>query len=355
MINEAWPYRVPLREDELLSSFLIRNAHAHGATPYCFLSYYWPQRQIWNRDTDRTTDHAWLDELATLTDIPTNWLEASTLLPFRRILGPTLRNGDTPLLLSVSVFHRTRRRHGLQFCPLCLSEDRPWFRRTWRLGFVLACPTHNVPLLDSCPACDSPVIPHRGLCLELSYCHQCGKSLISGRSSTRFNTDILQWQQWLLSALSETSLEVGPFKQDEIYTTVRSLLSILTARRTHTALREVLCLSDVSLPVDRLQFEHARAHERALMMETLTAWLAAWPLTFRKGANAARLTQMTFRRIKQPPALRSEVERLPLGNGKDRTYVPQVFDQELLRLARKDRKAYRALRTNRLKTLARLK
>ena len=79
MTGGAWPYCVPLREDELLSSFLIRNAHAHGTTPYCFLSYHWPGRQIWNRDTDRTADKSWLDELAVLADVPASRLEASTL------------------------------------------------------------------------------------------------------------------------------------------------------------------------------------------------------------------------------------------------------------------------------------
>lgn len=352
MTGGAWPYCVPLREDELLSSFLIRNAHAHGTTPYCFLSYHWPGRQIWNRDTDRTADKSWLDELAVLADVPASRLEASTLQPFRRVLGSTLSNGDTPLLLSVSVFHRTRRRHGLQFCPLCLSEGRHWFRRVWRLGFMLVCSEHRVALLDACPTCGSPVVPHRALRLDLSCCHQCGAPLASGKCVTRLGADILEWQQWLLGALSGASTDTGPFEQTEICASVRSLLSLLTLRRTHSAIREVLHLPLVSLPADRLQFEHARAHERALLMETLAAWLADWPSMFRKGAGAAGLTQMSFRRLKQPSMLRAEVERLPLGSGRDRTYVPKVFDKELLRLARKDRKACRALRARRLQALA---
>ncbi len=351
MIGEAWPYRVPLREDELLSSFLIRNAYAHGTTPYRFLSYYWPGRHFWNRDTDRTADKAWLDELEILAGVPAGRLEASTLLPFRRVLGCTLQNGDTPLLLSVSVFHRTRRRHGLQFCPVCLAEGRPWFRRVWRLGFVFVCPEHDAALLDACPGCGSPVVPHRSVWSDPSRCHQCGTFLGCDGRMKLPPAGVLEWQGWLLDALSGASKGAGPFNQSEIFTSVRSLLSILTVRSVHAMIREALHLSLVALPADRLKFEHARATERALLMETLAVWLADWPLSFRLGVSAARLTQRAFLRLKQPAPLRVEVERLPSGIKRDRQYVPKVFDDELLRLARTDRKAYRALRARRLQAL----
>ncbi|MBK9493910.1 MAG: TniQ family protein [Xanthomonadales bacterium] len=351
MIGGTWPYRVPLYEDELLSSFLVRNAYAHGTTPYCFLNLYWPGKHIWNRDIDRTVDHDWLDALAILAGIPAAQLEASTLLPLRAILGSTLRNGDTPLLLSASVFHRTRRRHSLQFCPICLVEGRRWFRRIWRLGFVFVCPEHGNALLDACPKCGSPVVPHRSLGLDPSRCHQCGTFLGNEARETLLQTGVLEWQNLLLGALSSPPRLAGPFVQSEAFAVVRSLLSVLTPRPVHTAIREAVHLPLVALPADRLQFEHARIRERALLMETLAAWVADWPVTFRRGAHAARLTQRAFRRLTQPATLRSEVEQLPLGIARDRAYVPKVLDNQLRRLARKDRSAYRALRARRLQEL----
>lgn len=352
MIREAWPFRVPLREDELLSSFLIRNAHAHGTTPYSFLSYYWPGKQVWNRDLDRTTDQAWLNELEALVGVPAEQLEASTLLPFRRILGSALRNGDTPLLLSVSVFHRTRLRHGLQYCPTCFAEGHHWFRRIWRLGFVFVCPEHGSALVDACPACGSPVVPHRSLRLDLSRCHQCGTCLGSNARTKLPSSGVLEWQRWLLGVSLNTATGAGPFDPQETFTSVRSLLSILTIRRVHSAIREALHLPVAPTPESRLQFEHARATEREVLMETLTAWLSDWPSTFRLGASAARLTQRTFSRRRQPATLRCEVARLPLGIERNRQYMPRVFDARLLRLARTDKKAYRALRAWRLQELA---
>jgi len=351
MTGEPWPYRVPLCEDELLSSFLIRNAHAHGTTPYRFLSYHWPGKHFWNRDTDRTADRDWLNELEAVAGIPTAQLEASTLLPFRRILGGALHNGDTPMLLSVSVFHRTRRRHGLQFCPTCLAEGERWFRRAWRLGFVLVCPEHDTALKDACPVCGSPVVPHRSVWLDPSRCHQCGAFLGKQVRMELPQGGVFEWQRRLLDALSGSSNVSGPFDASELFTSVRSLLSVLTIRPVHAVIRKALHLSVATLSADRLQFEHARTTERALLMETLAAWVADWPTSFQLGVSAARLTQRAFCRLKQSATLRTEVEQLPSGITRDRGYVPRVFDDELLRLARTDRRAYRALRAQRLQKL----
>lgn len=352
MIGDRWPFRVALLDDELLSSYLIRNANAHGSTPYSFASYYWPGRQVWNRDIDRIVDPSWLDEFAFLAGITSEQLEASSLFPFRRILGRTLRNGDTPLILSVSVYHRTRRRHGLQFCAACFADGRHGFRRVWRLGFVLSCPEHGIPLLDACPTCDSPVVPHRSLYLDPYRCYQCGAFLGRCVSMQPLKGSVIEWQKRLVQILLGEVDSVGPFDRLEAFISVRSLISVLTDRKVHEAIRAVFYLPVVPLPVERLQFEHARSTVRVLLIETLATWLADWPVSFRIGAAAARLTQRTFHRLKQPKTLQAEVSHLPPGHERERSYVPKVFDRELLSLSRRNMQAYRTLRACRLKVLA---
>ncbi len=162
---------------------------------------------------------------------------------------------------------------------------------------------------------------------------------------------VFEWQRRLLDALSGSSNVSGPFDASELFTSVRSLLSVLTIRPVHAVIRKALHLSEATLSADRLQFEHARTTERALLMETLAAWVADWPTSFQLGVSAARLTQRAFCRLKQSATLRTEVEQLPSGITRDRGYVPRVFDDELLRLARTDRRAYRALRAQRLQKL----
>ncbi len=45
--------------------------------------------------------------------------------------------------------------YGLQYCPCCLTEDgkTPYFRKSWRLGFLTCCLHHSVQLHDRCPSC----------------------------------------------------------------------------------------------------------------------------------------------------------------------------------------------------------
>lgn len=355
---EEWPFRVELQPDELLSSFLIRNAHAHGTSPYLFMNYFWPGRALWDRDCDRSADREWLSEVSELAGVPTEVLATSTLIPFRQSLGSTSRYGDTSLLLSASVYHRTRRRHGLQFCPECLSNHPYWFRRIWRLGFVLYCPEHGIPLIDCCPACGSPVIPHRSLRLDARYCHQCDSCLHNTMTENSCSERLLDLQKLLLNNLltPSTTEHIGPFHGTVLFAAIRSLLSVLTVRISYAAIRDAFNLPETAwLPHDRLQFEHARWPERLLLLELLSVWISDWPASFHLGAEAAGLSQKTFARLRQPKGLREEIQRLKPGSSRNRRYEPKVFDEELLRLKRIDRKAYRKLRAKRLLALALLK
>ncbi|GGL13141.1 TniQ family protein [Deinococcus radiotolerans] len=68
------------------------------------------------------------------------------------------------------------------FCPLCLASDQqPYFRRVWRTMVALACPVHNVRLLDRCPHCRTTVRKHfaRDLTGDQSMCQQCYEPLCS--------------------------------------------------------------------------------------------------------------------------------------------------------------------------------
>nr|WP_262982068.1 TniQ family protein [Hydrogenovibrio crunogenus] len=84
---------------------------------------------------------------------------------------------------------RTRKKSfGLQYCPCCLSEDgnQPYFRKSWRLGFMTCCPFHSVQMHDRCPKCHNPIDikrlqKHKGEILyhpeDIAYCSKCGFDL----------------------------------------------------------------------------------------------------------------------------------------------------------------------------------
>src|SRR5438270_13914666 len=103
MILGGWPFRLNLHPGELLSSYLVRSAHAHGSKPYIFCNLFWPKRAIWNRDIDRDPDPDWLKDLSWKSGVPLPELEESALRGYcLRLRSRLLKSGDTPLLLSAS-------------------------------------------------------------------------------------------------------------------------------------------------------------------------------------------------------------------------------------------------------------
>lgn len=59
-----------------------------------------------------------------------------------------------------------------RFCPACLAE-RSYWRATWDLTLMVACPIHRARLHDSCPGCHRPLSWKRG---HISQC-DCGQLL----------------------------------------------------------------------------------------------------------------------------------------------------------------------------------
>jgi len=74
---------------------------------------------------------------------------------------------------------RDRTRNGLRYCPECLKTDSiPYYRKSWRLGYVSFCPIHNCLLENDCPSCKSPLFPYRlKWDQNISVCYKCGANL----------------------------------------------------------------------------------------------------------------------------------------------------------------------------------
>lgn len=183
-----WPVRPKPFPDELLSSWLVRLAHAHGlkVQTFCHLVF-GVSKQLWNRDIDRLAPEWLLTELAERTGTPLAHVRATTLRAYEGWLYQRFRlSGQLPWILVLKMHHRKRLGFGLQYCPRCLRADKvPYFRKRWRVAFNLVCPTHRVRLLDRCPSCGSSVAFHR---IEqgrpdiktadvLSLCHVCNFDL----------------------------------------------------------------------------------------------------------------------------------------------------------------------------------
>ncbi len=363
LIGEWTRPQAPL-PGELLTSCLARNAFAHFTTPYRFLALFRGGDPVWDRDFDRDPGKLsrcrrprapdWLDDLAALMHVDRALLEDATLAAWRHSLaGPRRLGGDTPLVLSVGVHHRTRTRHALQFCPDCLAEGTPHFRKEWRLGFVVACPRHGRALQDACGHCGAPVVPHRSFTGEPIGCHACGRPITGGRSARAVIVVPQQasaMQEGLLSTLLDEDGRVpGPWVDREVFDVVRCLIAASAPGSVHAGLRTALALDDTREPAEgRMRFEQCRLAVRLPWLEMVAAWMADWPIRFRIGADAAGLTRRTFARLHVPPSLAKEVARLPAGMRRDRGWEPVLEEPVLRRLRRVDPALYRSVRAERI-------
>jgi hypothetical protein len=161
--GRLWPAHPKPLEDELLSSWWVRLARANHERLHSFTRIILPGHAVWNRDLDKSASDETLRLLSRKTGTTYARVQATTLQGLTGCLFPRFNaHGNTKWILPIGVYHRTRRRYGLQFCPQCLRTDAvPYFRRLWRLAFVTMCPVHWTPLLDRCPACGAAVAFHR--------------------------------------------------------------------------------------------------------------------------------------------------------------------------------------------------
>ncbi|MFD1840352.1 TniQ family protein [Paracidovorax cattleyae] len=159
-----WPNHFKPLPDELLGSWMLRLAHAHGyKAEQLSLMFVGRDKPLWNRDVDRWAGEELRRSLREATAASDPQISAATLHAYEGyVSGKVTLNGNSRWLTHLGVFHRVRRRAGLACCSLCLSSDRePYYRRAWRLSFITVCSVHQCELIDACPRCSAAFMPHR--------------------------------------------------------------------------------------------------------------------------------------------------------------------------------------------------
>jgi hypothetical protein len=187
--GELWPAHPKPLPDELLSSWLMRTAHANGLRLQTFCNLiFGGRRQVWNRDIDRLGPTWLISTMATCTGTPWTIAYGTTLRTFEGVLFRRFRPAGTlQWIQTLLMYHRKRQGYGLQVCPRCLREgEQPYYRRIWRVSFNTVCPLHQRMLLDRCPACGAGVAFHRtdigrdqlhDMPRLMLACHRCGIDL----------------------------------------------------------------------------------------------------------------------------------------------------------------------------------
>jgi hypothetical protein len=160
------PVRIGLQTDELLSSWFVRLAYAHGDKVQSLASRIWGRSHglLHQSDMDRGGSWATMQRLAQVSRLPLQQLEAATLSSYDGWLFTSMaRRGAVHWVMPVVDRLHRRLAFGQQVCPACLAEDKvPYLRKSWRLSLHCLCVEHRCLLLDRCAECQAPLLAHRG-------------------------------------------------------------------------------------------------------------------------------------------------------------------------------------------------
>lgn len=296
---------------ELLSSWLVRLAHAHQVKVHSFCRHLWPDVAIWNRDVDKLAPAIVLDTLAARTLTPAHRISQMTLPTIIECLtGAPLTAGQAQAswLMPLGIYHRTHRSHGLVYCPRCLQRDgeAPYYRTSWRLAFHVVCPTCGIYLHERCPACGKPVNFFR---IELgrksvnadrpiSTCYQCAFDL-SQSPACAVSPKTLRRYRSLYRISREGWNQAVPYPH-QYFRVLRQIIGLLASRSERVRMLQIDLRLRLDQPVvgpaGRVSFEQIALAGRVHLLEQAMWLLADWPDRF--------IAVMRYHRINSTPLLR---------------------------------------------------
>lgn len=335
LTGRRWPVHPHRQNDELLSCWIVRIAHANHLKLQSFTTLALGSgAALWNRDIDRSANDALLERLSDQTGSTADDLRGGLLAGYESLLFERHNpNGNTKWILPLGVYHRKRKSYGVQFCPLCLFFDAvPYYRRRWRLSFSTVCDVHGSMLHDRCPQCGAPVVYFRN---DLGYrsgyrlgdlvsCWQCdfdlrrapalspsgpdGKSILALRSLGTFH-DLGWWFQ------GGETLQYSPLYFEALHHLLMVLPSALGSRLLgYLEGQTGWCASIDDMP-GRMPFESRPISIRHKLLVSALWLLDDWPDRFVRAAAAVGLSQSRILRGESMPYWFESEIRLKLGAG----------------------------------------
>ena len=299
--SNVFPIKVLPQEDELLSSWLVRLAIAHGQKLHTLTRLLWNKSSIWARDIDRSITPKQLHILTKRCGVEFDTVWNTTLANYEGSVYETHKSlGVNPWLTPIGVYHRKRTLFGQQFCPKCLDEDKkPYFRRYWRLSFFVICTKHKTQLSDCCSQCLSPINFHRD---ELGNFHSFAPSQVTRcfhcqfdlRKSLLLENDISSSEISFYENLEKT-IEEGFWNLTQhrsvhslaFFTGLRQILKILSMnnKRINNLHMEFKHICNQPIQFDKnkrktTDFPELRVNERRDLLKIANSLLCNWSTDF---------------------------------------------------------------------------
>lgn len=230
----------------------------HGCDPLSFSSAIWGSWRVWTIDRDRRLSTQRLKQLIDSIEIDFEKLESMFLFTTlqQTISKPLPKSGSWPWLIPYGIRNRTNL-IGLNYCPRCfLSDEVPYFRKSWRLSWVTSCTKHKRRLINKCQVCHNPIQPQKLKATSkfLNICPICNNNLSEGKSSKPQQGEVL-FQEYLTDNLLKNKSSKQPKENFAIETfeLAKFLLSILISARKSRGNMLRRLLSNYNIEVDALR------------------------------------------------------------------------------------------------------
>lgn len=298
-----WCAHPRLKTGESISSWLHRCAFANGLSDHSYCRRLFGERAVWNRDVDHVVDDTMLLTAANATLETPDRLRQGTLDGLVGVVfaAEDLRGGHFPWVLSLGVYHRTRRRHGQQFCADCLTAG-PWLRLHWRLACSVCCLDHRRLLQDACPSCDAPFVFHR---MSLAVpgrleCHACGSNVLRKAGVSPATPQLLRFQGRVERALISRT---APLDSKQRVAALDYFDGLRILSRGVFSNKHLIGLERALPPAARRaapprpllkNIEHWRVAERAFVVGLLQRALRSWPEEFNASCRRAGIYRARF-------------------------------------------------------------
>lgn len=199
------PVRCRPQPEELLSSWLVRLAWLNAEKLHTFRRRFWLHPgSPWGCNIDLSLPYDALGRIARMTLAPPDSLVNQTLAQYCGKLFEVIEpQGSAHGILANRHRGRQLLGYGLQLCPDCIRSGAvAYFRRSWKISYVVVCPIHNRLLIDACPGCKQPLAYHQA---------DLGRALLPERVPTAFCG--LCGYSWAEEIPNQESPIPGPFAE----------------------------------------------------------------------------------------------------------------------------------------------
>lgn len=323
-------------QDELLLSWLTRISIENRVklNSICWLIT-GRRAHLLAGDADWTVNADALSRIEDITGYPQAAIRQLLLCEYQeRIVGFQLGAGLRRWVLPVKAEGQQWKGYGQQFCPSCLQDGTPYFRRAWRLAFAVICERHLEILHDCCPACGAAVNFFRNLhhvsnleyVSHLACCSFCRFDLRHASRSHELSVpqDLAGFVSSLFKVLTNGWLrQVDDLIYSNLYFDGLHRLGtvMLSGQRGHRLLSTILAEMD-GLQLDhgftiRGKLEDLRVTDRTLVVRALAWIMAKWPDNFMCAVERAQLRRDDFIDFHAPtPFWLASVCQEHLGSGR---------------------------------------